>query len=73
MYTDLLCHNCMVLAELNFFFQCSIWYYLENSYSNAEQQCDEEEEDEGERCASHVIFLCIHAIVPLVGRLHQEV
>lgn len=40
-------------------------FNLESSGSDGEQQSEEEENDEGERCASHVIFF-LHCTVPLV-------
>lgn len=40
-------------------------HYLESSGCYGEQQSDEKEEDEGEACAPHVIFFCLHRTVPL--------
>ena len=39
--------------------------YLDGSGSNAVDQCDEEEDDEGVQCALHAVLLSIHSVTPL--------
>jgi hypothetical protein len=39
--------------------------YLDGSGSNAVDQCDEEEDDEGVQGALHAILLSIHSVTPL--------
>lgn len=52
-------------------------YYLESSGYNAEQQSDEEEKNEGDGCAPHVIlfliFFCLNANLPSIVSLNVHI